>query len=192
MQNLTTETKFYTTGADVAAWFPDLSEGSIDLRLPMDPSALKTVDFSLDPKLAKPEKVEFAKEGNVLVMRSVLITTREELARILVTHRDEHTITTGASILTSGNPDQDPAQVLGRKITIDPAPDEFELLGYGLSAPSGIRYLFQVYRARILGTEEIVPKKERASLVPLFEALDAVKDKRLEANVLRKVIFEAA
>lgn len=157
---------------------------------------LQDIEFPMGDA-GKQEKLRSSQEGNVLVQRSVITMTEEtgDDCRILLLHRDEHIITTGGSILTSGSP-RDPAElVLANKVTIDPAPTTMERMGFALSSPEqtkGINYLFEIYRTRINAAAGISTKKDHGTLVTPAEAFETLQDKPLELAIMQRLMEKAA
>lgn len=157
---------------------------------------LKEMEFPEDEG-AREAKLDAANKGIVLVNRSIVTLTAETGAacRALLLHRDEHVITTGASVLTSGDPRKTPADVLGAKVTIDPQPSAFERMGYALSDPKqtkGVHYLFDVHATRIDPSAMAVSMKDHATLVSVDDALKAIKNKQLETAILRRILEKTA
>ncbi len=113
--------------------------------------------------------------------------------RVLLLHRgDPHVVTTGGSVLTSGDPRVSPADILAQKVQMDPAPDEslFSRFGLALSDPKktgGIHYLFDVHKAVITGNETIATSKDSGTLVSIDDALRAVDGKPVEIAVLEQI-----
>ncbi len=167
--------------------FIDDEDGNLDAQL-------QTIDFPVGPE-GKDAKRQSAEQGNILVQRSIITLTDETLeeCRVLLLHREEHAITTGGSILTSGDPHNSPDTVLSKKVTITPPPSDFKRLGIALSSPAqtnGIHYLFEIFRSRIDPEAQIVTHKDHGTLVSLEQALQAVLDKPVESAVLRRSFMQ--
>lgn len=98
---------------------------------------LEEVEFPTGAE-AKKAKLDWAQRGNVLVSRSIVTMTEgtADSCKILLSHREpNHLITTGASILTSGDPRLTPNLVLSNKVIVTPEPTTFERMGFALSSP---------------------------------------------------------
>jgi len=157
---------------------------------------LQDVEFPIGPA-GKQAKLESASQGNVLVNRSIVTMTDDigDRCRILLLHRDQHIVTTGASVLTSGDPRNTPDIVLSNKVTVTPAPLDFERMGFALSSPEqtkGIHYLFDVFRARIAGNAQVTALKDYGTLLSQNEALKAIEDKPLELAIMKRILEIAA
>lgn len=159
-------------------------------------SLLTEMEFPTGPD-AKKAKRASAEAGNVIVSRSIVTVTDSTAGacRILLMHRDKHLVTTGGSILTSGNPHASPSDVLSNKVQISTPPQEFQKIGIGLSSPEqtgDIHYLFEIFRTRIQDDAQITALKDQATLVTIDQAKAAIAGKRLEEEVLARIAQSAA
>jgi hypothetical protein len=155
-------------------------------------SLLKEVEFPTGPD-SKAAKLESAEQGNVIVSRSIVTMMGDigDQCRVLLLHREqEHSVTKGASILTSGDPRKSSAEVLANKVTIEPTPVDFRQMGLALSSPEqtgGVHYLFDVVLARIAQDATVQTLKDHGTLLSPEEILEAIKDKPLELAIFRKI-----
>lgn len=153
---------------------------------------LQEIEFPTGEEGREP-KLEASEQGNLFVNRSIVTVTAgtRDAAKILVLHRgDTHAITTGGSIMTSGDPRKAPGDILNQKVTTDPAPQAFDRLGFALSHPDktkGINYLFEVFRAKIEDDAQVMTTIDNGSLVTFDEAEAAIREKPTEMAVLDKL-----
>jgi len=155
---------------------------------------LEEMEFPTGEEGKAPKK-EAAENGYVFVNRSVVATTKQtgDACRILLLHRGEsHAVTTGGSILTSGDPRMEAAAILSKKVSVEQAGDapSFEKMGVALSDPAktkGIHYLFDIHRARIADDAKIMTQVDHGTLIGLNEAMQAIQDKPTELAVLERI-----
>lgn len=141
---------------------------------------------------AKAAKMQAAKEGSVIVQRSIVTTIGKTAGtlRFLLSLRDAHDITTGKSILTSGNPNLSAPEVFAQKVHLNPPPVEnsFHRIGVGLSEANGIYYLFDVHHLSLADAPEItrVEGADPVLWATVEKVRTALKGKPMELDLLNK------
>jgi len=169
-------------GAELLPFMADLSE-------------VREMEFSTGPS-AKAEKLAAGRAGNIFVQHGITLASgrTEEQLKIALSHRspDHHKVTTGGSIMTSGDIRKPVHQAL-KKVRIEPElqPSAFEHLGLGLSdlqQTSGIPYLFLVTRGHLEQTMSVTSQgDDRVTMVSAAEAEQAIQGKKLELAVLLRM-----
>ncbi|HRH93295.1 MAG TPA: hypothetical protein PKV72_02050 [Candidatus Peribacteria bacterium] len=151
--------------------------------------------FSTGPT-AKAEKLAAGQAGNVFVQRGIALAsgmTADQL-RIALYHRspDKHIVTTGGSIMVSGDIRKPPAKAL-KKVAVEPElqDEQFERLGLGFSSlkqTSGIPYLFDVTRGHLLRTMTVTATGDDAVVMATADQAEAaIAGKALELKILERM-----
>ena len=169
-------------GASLLPFTGDL-EGAEEMEFPTD-------------ETAKAKKLEAGRAGHVFVQRGIALASgmTAERMRVALYHRspEHHKVTTGGSIMVSGDIRKTPAAAL-KKVKVEPALQDWQMerLGLGLSdmeQTGGIPYLFDVTRGHLtdamtvtsLGADKVVMATPK-------EAEAAIAKKKLELNVLERM-----
>lgn len=158
-------------------------------------SGVEEMEFSTGPS-AKAEKLAAGRAGNIFVQHGITLASggTEEQLKIALSHRslDNHKVTTGGSIMTSGDI-RKPVHLALKKVRIEPElqPSAFERLGLGLSdlqQTGGIPYLFLVTRGHLEQTMSVTSQgDDRVTMVSAAEAEQVIQGKRLELAVLQRM-----
>lgn len=153
------------------------------------------MEFSTGPT-AKAEKLAAGQAGNVFVQRGIALASgmTADRLKIALYHRspDKHVVTTGGSIMVSGDIRKPPAKAL-KKVAVDPPlqDGQFELLGLGFSslkATGGIPYLFAVTRGHLTDVMTVTATGDDAVIMAsVADAERAIAEKKLELAVLERI-----
>lgn len=197
MHNMTesVETKVILPPAAFVQLFFALKGGDFIEGIDAELDALiQTMDFPIGDA-GKTAKLSAAQEGNVIVSRSIVLTAQgaDRDMRVLLSQRnDQHKVTTGGSILVSGDIRKKPEEILAKKIVFPSSPViEFKRMGFALSSPEqtkGIHYLFEIFRARLETLQQVTSLgDDSVNFVGLDDAMNAINGKPLEQKIARRL-----